>query len=93
MEDFSILPWYNGSMKKGKDLCGELRGSFFFCLFTGRAACPTPFGDSIFLRVKKDRGERNAKGVATPFDPPGVNVDPICRIGASRVRIGAPPEF
>ena len=36
---------------------------------------PTAFGDTIFLRVKKDSGERHAKGVATPFDPPGVNRD------------------
>ncbi len=30
---------------------------------------------------------------AAPLNPLGVNGDTICRIGASRVRIGAPPEF
>ena len=34
-----------------------------FYVFTGRSAKRTPFGDSIFLLVKKDRGERHAKGL------------------------------
>ena len=34
-----------------------------FYVFTGRSARRTPFGDSIFLLVKKDRGERHAKGL------------------------------
>ena len=34
-----------------------------FYVITGRSARPTPFGDSIFLLVKKDRGERHAKGL------------------------------
>ena len=75
---------------------------FEFYVFTGRFAHLTPFGDPIFRCTTKDRGERRGKGVATPFHSPGVNVDMICRIGASRfppkgtsfgARIGAPPEF
>ena len=34
-----------------------------FYVFMGRSARLTPFGDSIFLLVKKDRGERHAKGL------------------------------
>ena len=44
-------------------------------LFTNCVRNPAPFGDSIFRCTTKDRGERRAKGVATPFHPPGVNVD------------------
>ena len=36
---------------------------FRWCGFTWRSARRTPFGDSIFLLVKKDRGERHAKGL------------------------------
>ena len=34
-----------------------------FLVFTFLSTNPTPFGDSIFLLVKKDRGERHAKGL------------------------------
>ena len=43
---------------------------FEFYVFTSRAAIPTPSGGSIFRCTTKDRGERRAKGVATPFNPP-----------------------
>ena len=42
------------------DFCWEDYG---FYVFMGRSARLTPFGDSIFLLVKKDRGERHAKGL------------------------------
>ena len=38
-------------------------GDYGFYVFTDLSANPTPFGDSIFLLVKKDRGERHAKGL------------------------------
>ena len=37
-----------------------------FYVFTGRAACPTPFGDHIFLCLKKDMEERQIKGLRPP---------------------------
>ena len=40
-----------------------------FLVFTFLSTNPTPFGDSIFLLVKKDRGERHAKGLQSrPLD-------------------------
>ena len=45
-----------------------------FYVFTGRAACPTPFGDHIFLCLKKDMEERQIKGLR-PLESPGVNGD------------------
>ena len=39
-------------------------------MFTYRSAYLTPSGGSIFRCTTKDRGERRAKGVATPFNPP-----------------------
>ena len=47
---------------------------FRFCVFTGRGARPTPFGDPIFRCTTKDRGERRAKGLR-PLESPGVNSD------------------
>ena len=47
----------------------------FFYVFISRAARPTPSGGSIFRCTTKDRGERRAKGVATPFNPPGLMRD------------------
>ena len=45
---------------------GNLQGLAFF---SGCVRQPTPFGDSIFLLVKKDRGERHAKGLQSrPLD-------------------------
>ena len=38
-------------------------GDYGFYVFTDLSAKRTPFGDSIFLLVKKDRGERHAKGL------------------------------
>ena len=64
-----------------------------FYVFTDLSTQPTTSGGSIFRCTTKDRGERRAKGVATPFNPPEFMRDIICRIGASRVRIGAPPVF
>ena len=67
MEDIGRFLWYHRSMKK--DLCGGmLHGSLFlldygFYVFTDRSAFLTPSGGSIFLLVKKDRGERHAKGL------------------------------
>ena len=37
----------------------------------------TPSGGSIFRCTTKDRGERRAKGVATPFNPLGLMRDRI----------------
>ena len=67
MEDIGRNTWYHRSMKK--DLCRcKLHGSLFlldfgFYVFTNRSTSPTPSGGSIFLLVKKDRGERHAKGL------------------------------
>ena len=36
---------------------------FFFYVFSDRSTSPTTSGGSIFLLVKKDRGERHAKGL------------------------------
>ena len=36
---------------------------FEFCVFSDRSTSPTTSGGSIFLLVKKDRGERHAKGL------------------------------
>ena len=44
--------------------------NFEFYVFTSRSAQFTPSGGSIFRCTTKDRGERRAKGVATPFNPP-----------------------
>ena len=45
-------------------LSGDLRWRCLaFYVFTNLSTIPTPFGDSIFLLVKKDRGERHAKGL------------------------------
>ena len=38
-------------------------GVFWGYVFTGRAAKRTPFGDPIFLCLKKDGGERQTKGL------------------------------
>ena len=43
---------------------------FFFYVFSDRSTSPTTSGGSIFRCTTKDRGERRAKGVATPFNPP-----------------------
>ena len=44
-------------------------GDYGFYVFTDLSAKRTPFGDSIFLLVKKDRGERHAKGLRSrPLD-------------------------
>ena len=47
--------------------------TFRFYEFTILICLPTsgPSGGSIFRCTTKDRGERRAKGVATPFNPPG----------------------
>ena len=45
--------------------------------FIGLSAFPTPSGGSIFRCTTKDRGERRAKGVATPFNPPELMQDRI----------------
>ena len=44
------------------DCRGSGEGDGFYA-FTYLSAKRTPFGDSIFLLVKKDRGERHAKGL------------------------------
>ena len=81
MEDIGRKTWYHRSMKK--DLCGgKLHGSlllldFGFYVFTNRSTSPTPSGGSIFRCTTKDRGERRAKGVATPFNPPELMQDRI----------------
>ena len=62
-------------------------------VFTNLSTSPTTSGGNIFRCTTKDIEERRAKGVATPFNPPELMQDIICRIGASRVRIGAPPVF
>ena len=46
-----------------------------FYVFTSRSSFLTPSGGSIFRCTTKDRGERRAKGVATPFNPPGLMRD------------------
>ena len=38
-------------------------GRYFFTIHSSLFTQLTPFGDSIFLLVKKDRGERHAKGL------------------------------
>ena len=38
-------------------------GRYFFTIHYSLFTQLTPFGDSIFLLVKKDRGERHAKGL------------------------------
>ena len=48
---------------------------FDFCVFTSRSTSPTTSGGSIFRCTTKDRGERRAKGVATPFNPLGLMRD------------------
>ena len=56
-----------------------LRGLHIFLLygFTDLICLPTsgPSGGSIFRCTTKDRGERRAKGVATPFNPPELMQD------------------
>ena len=75
MEDIGRKTWYDGSMKKGKDPRGGLRRVFYYsldcCVFTGLDAERTPFGDPIFLCLKKDWGERQTKGTAVPVGSPG----------------------
>ena len=44
--------------------------SFLYYVFTSRVLHNTTSGGSIFRCTTKDRGERRAKGVATPFNPP-----------------------
>ena len=51
--------------------------SCLFYVFTSRSAQFTPSGGSIFRCTTKDRGERRAKGVATPFNPLGLMRDSI----------------
>ena len=43
----------------------------------GHSLFGTPSGGSIFRCTTKDRGERRAKGVATPFNPPELMRDRI----------------
>ena len=55
-----------------------LRWQFFaFYVFTNLSTSPTTSGGSIFRCTTKDRGERRAKGVATPFNPPELMQDII----------------
>ena len=51
--------------------------SFLYYVFTSRVLHNTPSGGSIFRCTTKDRGERRAKGVATPFNPLGLMRDSI----------------
>ena len=59
------------------------------CVFTDLSTQPTTSGGPIFRCTTKDWGERRVKGVATPFNPPRVNVDSYAgRALVLRVRIG-----
>ena len=64
---------------------------FEFYVFTNRSTQPTPSGGSIFRCTTKDRGERRAKGVATPFNPPELmrdrKPDVLCAYLLATVRL------
>ena len=62
-----VLPFYRPDSAR---YFRSLRGDFFY-VFTDLSASPTTSGGSIFRCTTKDRGERRAKGVATPFNPLG----------------------
>ena len=56
----------------------DLRGKIFEVYrFYRHSLFGTPSGGSIFRCTTKDRGERRAKGVATPFNPPELMRDSI----------------
>ena len=62
-----------------------------FYVFTSRSTQFTPSGGSIFRCTTKDRGERRAKGVATPFNPPELmrdrKPDVLCAYRLAMVRL------
>ena len=69
-----------------------LRGKIFeFYRFYRHSLFGTPSGGSIFRCTTKDRGERRAKGVATPFNPPELmrdsKPDVLCAYLPATVRL------
>ena len=69
-------------------------GDYGFYVFTDLSALPTVSDGHIFLCLKKDMEERQTKGLQSrPLESGFYTGDMICRISASRFRIGAPPEF
>ena len=63
---------YGGA--SGLRSCRFCWGDYGFFVFTDRGAKPTTSGGPIFLCLKKDRGERRAKGIAIPLNPLGLIV-------------------